>query len=77
MSSNGIVIHHIDEVVNPPTQRKYTVFNGNFVFDLRGIFQECNRGVKQDLPTLRKRSAWLVDCTPLYRENCLLPDCSP
>ena len=49
MSSSGIVIHYIDEVVKPPTPRKYTVFNGNFVFDLhifdlRDIFQECNPG---------------------------------
>jgi len=82
MSSSGIVVHYIDEVVNPLTPRKYTVFNGNFAFilhnfDLRDIFQECNPGVKQDLPALEKCGAWLVDCTPLYRENYLLPGCSP
>jgi len=82
MSSSGIVIHYIDEVVNPVTPRKYAVFNGDFMFDLhsfdlRNIFQECNPGVKQDLPALGKCSACLVDCTPLYRENRLLRDCSP
>ena len=81
MSSSGIVIHYIDEI-SPLTPRKYTVFNRNFVFhlhsfDLHKIIQECNPGIKQDLPALGKCSAWLVDCTPLYRENCLLPDCSP
>ena len=82
MSSSGTVIHYIVEVVNPLTPRKYTVFNGNCAFNLhnfdsRDIFQECNPGMKQDLPAIGKCSAWLVDCTSLYRESCLLPKCSP
>lgn len=36
MSSNGIVIHYIAEV-NLLTPKKYTVFNGNFVFDLHSF----------------------------------------
>jgi len=51
MSSSGIVIHYIDEVVSPLTPRKYTVFDRNFVFDLHNfdlcdIFQECNPGIQ-------------------------------
>jgi hypothetical protein len=39
-----------DEVVGPLTHRKYTVLNGNFVFDLYdfdlcSVFQECIPGV--------------------------------
>jgi hypothetical protein len=26
---------------------KYTVLNGNFVYDLRDVLQECNTGVKE------------------------------
>ena len=46
MSSSGIVIHCIGEVVSPPNPRKYAVLNGNFVFNLSNIFEEHNRGVK-------------------------------
>ena len=43
------------EVVNPLTPTKYTVLNGNFVFDSRNfdlhdVFQECNPDMKRDLP---------------------------
>jgi hypothetical protein len=38
-----------DEGVNPlPPQN--TVFNGNFVIDVRDVFQERKSGVKRDLP---------------------------
>jgi hypothetical protein len=33
-----------------PNPKKYTVLSGNFVFDLRDVFQERNPGVKRDLP---------------------------
>ena len=33
-----------------PNPRKYTVLNGNFVFDFRDVFQERNPGIKRDLP---------------------------
>jgi len=49
MSINNIVITRKDEVVNPLTPIKYTVLNGNFVFDLRDVFQERNPGIKRDL----------------------------
>jgi hypothetical protein len=58
MSTSGIILHTIyEEVVNPLTSWKYTVLNQTFVFnlhnfDLRDIFQECNPGVKLDLPAL-------------------------
>ena len=44
-----------DEDVSLLTPRKYTGLNGNFVFDVRDfdlldVFQECEPGVKQDLP---------------------------
>lgn len=52
-----------DEAVNPLCPRKYTVLSGNFVFivydfDLHDSFQECNPGIKRDLPfvILRDRS---------------------
>jgi hypothetical protein len=45
MSTIGIVIHYIGYVVvSPQTPRKYTVLNGNFMFDLGDIFQEHNWG---------------------------------
>ena len=44
----------LNEVVKTMTTRKYTVLNGNFVFDLcvlnlRDIFHERNPGVKRHL----------------------------
>jgi hypothetical protein len=52
-----------------PTPRKYIVLNGNFVFDLhdfdlRNIIQECNPGIKRELPVL------------LTAYNVTLPICS-
>jgi len=38
--------------VIPLNPRKYTILNGDFVFDLRDVFQDCNPDVKQDLPVL-------------------------
>ena len=43
-----IVIDYI--VVNSLTPRKYTVLNGNTVFDLCSVFQQHNPGIKRDLP---------------------------
>jgi hypothetical protein len=45
-----------DKVLNPQTPRKYTILNGNFVFDL-GNFDLCcgierSHGIKRDLPVL-------------------------
>jgi len=42
------------EAVNPLTLWKYTVLNGNFVFDLCDVYQEHNPDEKQDLPILVK-----------------------
>jgi hypothetical protein len=44
-----------DEVVSPLNTSKYIVLNGNFVFDmrnfdLRDVFQECNPGIKREIP---------------------------
>ena len=40
-----------DEVVaNPINTSKYTIWNGNSVFDLRDVLQECIPSVKRDLP---------------------------
>ena len=50
MSTNGMVIHCIGWGCHPLTPRKYTLLNGNFVFDLCDIFKECNPDVKRDLP---------------------------
>jgi hypothetical protein len=47
-----VVLSHAlyrDEVDNPPTPGKYTVLNGNFVFDLHHDLQEHNPGIKWDL----------------------------
>ena len=38
-----------DEADNPPAPRKYTVLNGNFVFNLHNDLQEHNPGTKWDL----------------------------
>jgi len=38
--------------VNPSNPRKYAILNGDFVFDLHDVFQECNPDVKQDLSLL-------------------------
>jgi len=42
-----------DEVI-PLTPRKYTILNGNFVFDLCDVYQEHNPDIKEDLPVLVK-----------------------
>ena len=39
MSTSGIVIHYIDEVLIHQTHRKYTVLIGNFVFSWRDAFR--------------------------------------
>jgi hypothetical protein len=39
MSTSGIVIHYIAQGCQSPNPRKYTVLNGNFVFDLRDFFR--------------------------------------
>jgi len=55
MSTSCIVSHTYtiqDEAVNPQTPWKYTVLKGNFLFDLCNVFQECNLGIKQDLPVI-------------------------
>jgi hypothetical protein len=54
MSTSGIVIYYIGWGSQSPNPTKYTVLNGNFVFDLDDIFQEHNPGIQQDLPVLKK-----------------------
>jgi len=47
--TTGRVICYIGWVVYPLSPRKYTVLNGNFVFDLRDVFQDCNPSIKWGL----------------------------
>ena len=54
MSSSGIVIYYMGWGSQTPNPTKYTVLNGNFVFDLDDIFQQNNPGIQQDLPVLKK-----------------------
>jgi hypothetical protein len=42
----GYTVH----IFYPLSPRKYTVLNGNFVFDLGDVFQEHIPGEKRDLP---------------------------
>jgi len=42
-----------DEVVDPLTSKKDTVFNRNYVFDMHDIFQEHNPGVQWDLSVFK------------------------
>jgi len=64
MSTSGIVIHFITKAINPLTLRRYTVLNGNFVFDLRNVYQEHNPGIKRDFPVLS--SYILLDIQSIY-----------
>ena len=50
MATSDTVIHYIGWGCQFPTPRRYTVVNGNYVFDLQGVFQDHNRGIKWDLP---------------------------
>jgi hypothetical protein len=47
-----VVQSYTVQVVSPLTQRKCTVLNGNFAFTFCNVFQECNPGVKQELPVI-------------------------
>ena len=49
MTISDIVITLKNEAVNSLTPRKYTVLNGNFLFNLREVFQERNPSIKRDL----------------------------
>jgi hypothetical protein len=49
MSTSGIVIHYTGRGF-PSANPWEIVLNGNFVFDLHNIFQECKLGIKRDLP---------------------------
>jgi hypothetical protein len=46
MSTTGIVIPYIGCGCRSPNSRKYIILNGNFVLDLRDVFQERYPGVK-------------------------------
>ena len=55
MSTTGTVTHYTGWGCQYPNPRKYTILNGNSVFNLHDlnlhdIFRECNPGVKRDLP---------------------------
>jgi hypothetical protein len=52
VSTGSVVIHYTGRDSQSPNRRKYTVLNGNFVFNLRNIFQERSPGIKRDLPVL-------------------------
>jgi len=41
----------------PLTLRKYTFLKGNYVFDLRDVFQERIPGVQRDLPAIVEKAA--------------------
>ena len=49
MSTSGIVVQYVRRDCQSPKPQKYTVFSGNFVFDLRDASQELNPGVKREL----------------------------
>jgi hypothetical protein len=70
MSTSSIVIHYIGCSRQSPNPKKYTVLNGNFVFDLHNIFQECKRGVKRELPAytilIQGISTTFIDQMPTY-----------
>lgn len=58
--------------------REYTVLNGNFVFHLHDIFQECNPGVKWDLPVFHTgiSSCWSTGSRfPLLRGSSVPISC--
>jgi len=54
MSAWGIVTYYTGWGSQSPNLTKYTVLNGNSVFDLDDIFQEPNPGIQQDLPVQKK-----------------------
>lgn len=49
MYPTSLYVHCMDEVFNPLTPKKHTVFSATVVFDLCHIFQERNTGVKGGL----------------------------
>jgi hypothetical protein len=49
------------EVVNLLNPRRYTVLNGNFMFDLRPFFRNIT-GVKRDPPVIEK----CLDCVTVH-----------
>ena len=51
MSTSGKSHTLYNETVNPLIPKKYTIKNGNFMFNLCDVLQECNLTLKQDLPT--------------------------
>ena len=61
-----------DEVVNLLTLRKYTVLNGNFVFNLCDVFQEYNPGVKRDWLVISVLHCVCTVCRPSYTVNKLM-----
>ena len=50
MSTFGIVTHCIGLGCQSLHPQEIHVCNRNFVFDLHGVFHECNPGIKCDLP---------------------------
>jgi len=50
MSTSGIIMHYKEWGCQSPNPRKYDILKGNFVFNLRDVFQERNHSVKWDLP---------------------------
>jgi hypothetical protein len=66
-----------NEAVNSQTLRKYTILNGNFVFDLHYVFQEHNPGVKRDPPVNYFYNVYRPDNgLQKYADTCCLQDAS-
>jgi hypothetical protein len=60
MSTSGRVVHYIG--LNCQSPNPHTVLNGNFVFDLRDIFQERDPGIKRDLPIYKIKNKTIHVC---------------
>jgi hypothetical protein len=63
-----------DKVFKPLTSRKYPVVSINFVsdFKLRDVFQEHNRGIKQDLPVFRIKKILCTLFRTMFPASCFL-----
>jgi hypothetical protein len=70
MSTSGTVIHYIG-CFSPLTPRNYIVLNGNFVLDLRDVFQERNPGVKRELHVIQDQTdtTWYSNQTSSENES--------
>ena len=52
MYTSGVVVHYITWGSQSPNPQEVHCLDGNFMFDLRDVFQEANPDVKRDLHIL-------------------------